>query len=77
MYRLTKAEHEKLVNDAVTATYKKTSDGIDKIDKEGVKIAKEKSILDKMEIKGTGNCFVTLKDHKENYSNRPTVRTYV
>ena len=28
MYRLTKAEHEKLVNNAVTATYKKASNGI-------------------------------------------------
>ena len=75
MYRLTNAEHEKLVNDAITATYKKASDGIKtKIDKEGVKIAKEKGVLDKMEINGTGNCFVTLKDHKENFSNRPTVR---
>ena len=27
-----------------------------------------------MVINKTGNCFVTLKDHKENFSNRPTVR---
>ena len=66
IYRLTKTEHEKLVHDAVTATYKKAPDGIKtKIDKEGVKIAKEKGVLDKMEINGTGNCFITPKDHKK------------
>ena len=27
-----------------------------------------------MEINGTGNSFVNLKDHKENFANRPTTR---
>ena len=27
-----------------------------------------------MEKNGTGNCFITLKDHKENFANKPTVR---
>ena len=27
-----------------------------------------------MTIKGEGNCFITLKDHKENFDNRPTTR---
>ena len=75
MYRLTKAEHDKLVNDAVTSTYKKAPEGIKmEINKEGVKIAKEEGVLDKMMVNGTGNCFVTVKDHKENFQNRPTVR---
>ena len=75
MYRLTKTEHDKLVNDAVTATYKKATKNIkEKIDKEGVKFAKEAKVLDKMQVNGTGNCFITLKDHKENFANKPTVR---
>ena len=75
MYRLTKEEHEKLVSNAVTATYKKAPNGIkEKIDKEGTVTAKKAGVLDKMEINGTGNCFITLKDHKENFANRPTVR---
>ena len=75
MYRLTKSEHEKLVNNAVTATYKKAPEGIKtKIDKEGIKIAEKAGVLDRMEVNGTGNCFVTLKDHKENFENKPTVR---
>ena len=75
MYGLTKAEHDKLVNDAVTATYKKAPQNIKgKIDKERIKYAKEAKVLDKMLVNVTGNCFVTLKDHKENFAYRPTVR---
>ncbi len=76
MYRITKPQHEKLVNDAVTTTYKKApADTKGKIDREGVKFAKKAGVLDKMQINGTGNCFITLlKDHKENFANRPTVR---
>ena len=27
-----------------------------------------------MKVNGTGNCFITLKDHKANFQNTPTVR---
>ena len=65
MYRLTKGEHEKLVNDAVTATYKKAPKDLkEKIDKEGIKYAKQAKVLDKMVVNGTSNCFITLKDHE-------------
>ena len=75
MYRLTKAEHDKLVSDAVTTTYKKANRNIkEEIEKEGVQFAKKVKVLDKMEVNGEGNCFITLKDHKENFENRPTVR---
>ena len=64
-----------MVNDAVTATYKKAPKDLKgKIDKEGIPFAKKKKVLDKMVVNGTGNCFITLKDHKENFANRPTVR---
>ena len=39
-----------------------------------MQFAKKAGVLDKMQINGTGNCFITLKDHKENFANRPTVR---
>ena len=45
-----------------------------KINKEGIKFAKQADILDKIEINGKGNSFVTLKDHKENLTNHPTTR---
>ena len=37
------------------------------MNKEGVKHAREANIIDRFEIKGTGNSFITLKDHKKNF----------
>ena len=75
MYRLTKDEHNKLVNNAITATYKKVNSDIKvNINEEGKQIAKKAGVLEKMEINGTSNCFITLKDHNENFANKPTVR---
>lgn len=46
----------------------------EKIDKTGFKFAKKAGVADRMEVNGTNNCFVTLKDHKENFENNPTTR---
>ena len=52
---------------AVTATYKKATKGIEDIkNKEGIKYANQADIFDRIEINATSNCFITLKDHKEN-----------
>ena len=60
---------------AITTTYKRANKNIGtKINKEGIKFAKQADILDKIEINGTGNSFVTLKDHKENFTNHLTTR---
>ena len=45
-----------------------------KINKEGIKFGKHADILDKIEINGTGNSFITLKEHKQNFTNHPTTR---
>ena len=75
MYRLTKSDYQNLLKNGITATYKKANENIGtKINKEGIKFAKQADILDKIEINGTGNSFVTLKNHKENFSNHPTTR---
>ena len=31
-------------------------------------------MLQRMDIDGESNCFITLKDHKENFQNNPSVR---
>ena len=31
-------------------------------------------VYDKIKINGSSACFITLKDHKENFINSPTVR---
>ena len=75
MYRLNKNDYQNLLKNAITATYKKANKNIGTIiNKEGLKFAKQADILDKIEINGTGNSFVTLKDHKENFTNHPTAR---
>ena len=75
MYRLNKNDYQNLLKNAITASYKKANKNIGtKINKEGIKFAKQADILDKIEINGTGNSFVTLKDHKENFTNHPTTR---
>ena len=75
MYKLTKDEYNKFKQNAVTSTYKKASRMIkEKIDVSGTKYAKKAGVLDRIEKNGTNNCFVTLKDHKENFQNNPTTR---
>ena len=75
MYRLTKEEHNKLLRNAITSKYKKTKKKIkDKINKKGKEILKNKEVLPRLDIHEKSNCFSTLKDHKENFQNNPTVR---
>ena len=75
MYRLEKGEYEKLLHDSITTTYKKASSKLEsKINTAGKKFAKDAKILDKMEINAKNDCFITLKDHKENFLNNPKTR---
>ena len=75
MYRLTKEEHNKLLRNAVTSKYKKTNTKIkDKTNKKGKEILKNKEALHRHDINEESNYFFTLKDHKENFQNNPTVR---
>ena len=62
---------------AITSTNKKTNTNTKKrIDIEGKQIMKnvDKEILDQMEINSKNTCFITLKEHTENFLNNPTVR---
>ena len=75
MYRLKKEEYRHLLQNAVTTAYKKSNNETERrINCEGIKYAKEANILDKVEVNGTANCFITLKDHKANFLNHPTTR---
>ena len=78
VYRLNKNDYQNLLKNAITTTYKKANKNIGtKINKEGIKFSKQAGILDKIEINGTGNYFVSLKDHKENFTNHPTTRLII
>ena len=74
-YRLSKEEHDQLLTNAVTSTYKKASNSIKKkINFAGKQILKSNEILNRVEINGENNCFFTIKDHKDSFANNPQVR---
>ena len=61
------------MRNAITTSYKKAIKNIGtKINKEGIKFPKQANTLDKIDVDGTGNSFITLKHHKENFSSHPT-----
>ena len=77
MYRLTKEEYVKMRRNAKTSTYKEANSNIKKrINIKGKQIMGnvDKETLDRMDINSKSNCFITLKDNKENFLNNPTVR---
>ena len=75
MYKLTKDEYNKLLNESITATYKKVNNDIDKrINLDGKAIITDSIIKDRMFKNGQDNSFITLKDHKANFENNPKVR---
>lgn len=58
---------------ATTTTYKKADKNTGKkINKEGIKFEKKGSMLDKIQINGTGNSFVIVNYHKDNFMNHAT-----
>ena len=75
--KLSEYEYKHLLTNAVTTTYKKANKNIsNKINKQGkqIAIAKAKGVLNKMEVNVNSSCFITLKDHKDNFQNTPTSR---
>ena len=70
IYRLNKNDYLNLLRNAITKTYKKANKNIGtKINKEGVKFAKQEDILDKIEINGTGNKYYSKRSQRELYKS--------
>ena len=67
IYRLTRAEYEKILNDSITATYKKASNNIKKISAAGKQVLSNNQVLKRMQTNEENNCSISLKDHKENF----------
>lgn len=75
LYKLDKDQYSKLLHDSITATYKKADENsYDGINGEAKKLASELNISDRMECMAKQQAFVTLKDHKENFQNKPSCR---
>ena len=74
LYRLKKAEYDHMINNAINSKYKKTKNNKKKqINNGGKKILRNREVLNRLEINGKNNTFITLKDYKENFNNNPTV----
>ena len=74
-YKLDKTQHDKLLRDSITTTYKKAStDAANVIDSEAKSIAQKLNIDNRTEQIAKQQAFITLKDHKDNFVNHPTCR---
>ena len=72
-YKLDAAKYNQLLNDNITKAYKK-SDGnqLKTIDTGAKAITKRLKIDDRVEMTAQKEGFITLKDHKDNFFNKPT-----
>ena len=73
IYRKTRKEYDKILNDSITTRYKKASNNIKKkINATGIWKYFWKA-LKKKQANGGINCLISQKDHKENFQNNPAV----
>ena len=69
------SEYSNLLQTAITSKYKKTEKRTaENINEAGIKHAREANVINRTKINVTDSSFITLKDHKENFLNRPTIR---
>ena len=74
-YKLDKTQHDKLLRESITTTYKKAStDAANIIDSQAKSIAQELNIDNRTEQIAKQQAFITLKDHKDNFANHPPCR---
>ena len=70
VYRMSKDQYTKLLQDNVTRNYKLApKDAFTEINLEAKNIAQKLDIADRMEILAEAEAFITLKDHKERFEN--------
>ena len=75
-YKLDGAQYEELRSKDVQKCYKKEKiQTFIKVNKEHIKIAEKLDIEDRIFRTSQQDCFCTLKDHKQNFREKPSVRT--
>ena len=75
LYKVPKEQLKKLVNSAITASYEMVSKKTqDQFNSQGKNRLKYKEVVTIMFVNDKQNCFITLKDHKRNFQNKPTLR---
>ena len=75
VYELNSQQHEKLLMENITKTYKKAPPRLNNsINLEAKSIATNMKIADRVECLAKKPAYITLKDHKENFRSKPTCR---
>ena len=75
VYEMKPKDHEKLILENITKTYQKAQKKLEKaINLEAKSIAKSLKLADRIDHLAKTEAFITLKDHKENFVNKPTCR---
>ena len=75
IYETDKNTYKKLLTDNISKTYKKMEYNIyNKINKEAKTIANNYGISERVDCLAKSNAFVSLKDHKPNFSSNPKCR---
>ena len=68
-------DYERKLTEEMTKDYKKADRSeLDKVNKEAANICDRLEIADRVEIFSETSPFISLKDHKENFNQRPSVR---
>ena len=74
-YNLEATKYNQLLHDNISKTYKKPEyNQLNKIDMKAKTITEKLCIDDRVETTATKEAFITLKDHKDNFENKPTCR---
>ena len=74
-YKLSSVDYQNLLKDSITNSYKKTDEQMTKIiTSESKDIAAKLELDNRIERMAEKEAFITLKDHKTNFENKPTCR---
>ena len=74
-YEIKKEDHEKILHENVTKTYKKANLSLPtRINIEAKNIAEEFNLDEKLNIVAKQHCFVTIKDYKPDFRTNPKYR---
>lgn len=74
-YKVEPQKYRSLLNDNITMAYKKTTCAAEEdITKEDKRIASDLKLSDRIDTLAKRQSFITLKDHKPNFVNKPTCR---
>ena len=72
-YRMEPGQYNELLNKNIQKSYKKAQKTQeDKINKEAKEISERLDLSDRIDIMAKRDAFITLKDHKPNFTNSPT-----